>query len=137
MVAMYIRGIDFCLANDYPSNDYIRQHFKGVMEDQGIFLDDPIKLTNYRRCIALGSCHGELLVSKYNVSEVFAKHDSQLDIIVEDNAFVEIDMFDNSRVKVTSRGQAKVHINVYGGELLIDEQDESRIKVVDKDSKTY
>ena len=28
MVDMYLKGIDFCLANDYPKNDFIRTHFK-------------------------------------------------------------------------------------------------------------
>lgn len=44
LVDMYIRGIDFCLEHDYPSNDFIRENFKGVMEKHGVFLDDAIAL---------------------------------------------------------------------------------------------
>ena len=42
LVDMYIRGLDFCLANDYPSNDFILLHFKFMMETHGVFLDDAI-----------------------------------------------------------------------------------------------
>lgn len=137
MVDMYIRGIDFCLSNDYPSNDYIKANFKGVMEEKGVFLDDKISLVNFRYCVALGTTKGEAKITGYKVCEVFAKHQSTLHIIAEDNAFVEIDMFDNSVVSVTSAGKAKVHINHYGGTLTFDEREESIIKVVEKNKKTY
>lgn len=137
MVDMYIRGIDFCLSNDYPDNDYIRANFKGIMEEKGVFLDDNISLVNFRYCVALGKTKGSVKASCYKVCEVFAKHESNLNILVEDNAFVEIDMFDNSVVSVKSSGKAKVHINHYGGTLTFDEQGESIIKVVEKNKKTY
>lgn len=137
MVDMYIRGIDFCLSNDYPSNDYIKANFRGVMEEKGVFLDDNVSLVNFRRCVALGNTKGSVKATCYKVCEVFAKHESNLNIIVDDNAFVEIDMFDNSVVSVTSSGKAKVHINRYGGTLVIDEREESIIKVVEKNKKTY
>lgn len=138
MIDMYIRGIDFCLSNDYPANDYIRDNFKGVMEEKGVFLDDNITLVNFRRCVALGKTKGSIKITQYKVCEVFAKHQSQLDIIAEDNAFIEIDMFDDSIVSITSKGNAKVHINHYGGTLtFVDEREESIIKVVEKNKKTY
>ena len=42
MIKMYLRGIDFCLSNDYPENDFIRSYFKGAMEKYGVFLDDAV-----------------------------------------------------------------------------------------------
>lgn len=137
MVDMYIRGIDFCLSHDYPSNDYIREHFKGIMEEKGVFLDDNIGLENCRRCIALGGTQGAIKVMGYKVCEVFAKHQSVLEVMAEDNAFVEIDMFDTSVVSIVSSGKAKVHINRYGGTLSYEAQEDSIIKVVDKRQNTY
>lgn len=137
MVDMYIRGIDFCLSNEFPDNDYIRANFKGVMEEKGVFLDDRVSLVNFRRCVALGATRGSVKVTDYNVCEVFAKHESNLNIIVEDNAFVEIDMFDRSVVSVTGSGNAKVHVNRYGGTLTLDQRGESAIKVAEKNKKTY
>lgn len=137
MVDMYIRGIDFCLSNDYPSNDYIRANFKGVMEEKGVFLDEKVNLENFRYCVALGKTQGEVRVAGYKVCEVFVKHQSALHIIAEDNAFVEIDMFDDAVVSVVSSGKAKVHINRYGGTLTTCEQGEGAIKVVEKNRARY
>jgi len=50
---MYLNGIDFCLANDFPSIEFIRSNFKGKMEQFGVFLDDSINLTNPMKCVAL------------------------------------------------------------------------------------
>lgn len=137
MVDMYIRGIDFCLSNDYPTNDYIREHFKGVMEEKGIFLDDSVNLVNFRYCVALGKTKATIKVTGYKACEVFAKHQSEVNVVAEGDAFVEIDMFDDSTLCVTSAGKAKVHINRYGGTLRFEQNDDSVIKVVEKDKKTY
>lgn len=140
MVAMYVKGIDFCLSNDYPSNEYIRANFKGVMEDFGVFLDDNINLVNFRRCISLGATNGRIEITSYGVCEVFAKHDSELRIIAKDNAFVEVDIFDNAIIYVHAQDRAKVHINRYGGKIIADPiaiGDSAIVKIVEKHKKTY
>lgn len=138
MLDMYVRGIDFCLSNDYPSNAVIRAHFKGSMEDYGVFLDDKVELTNYRRCVALGSTAGTVRVSGFSVCEVFAKHSSRIEIKASGHSFVEVDVFDDAEVRVTASGSAKVHINRYGGgRVFTENQGVAYIKVVDKKKKTY
>lgn len=134
---MYIKGIDFCLSKDFPSNDYIRKHFKGKVEDYGIFIDTPVNLTNCRYCVALGNTKGEVLVSAYKVSEVFAKHQSKLNITAKNNAFVEIDIFDNAEINVTAQDNSRVHINHYGGKISTDRQGSAQIKITEKNKPTY
>ena len=36
LIKMYLEGIDFCLSNEYPSNEFIRQHFVGACEAYGV-----------------------------------------------------------------------------------------------------
>lgn len=138
MLEMYVKGIDFCLSHDFPSNDYIRANFKGVMEDFGVFLDDNISLLNPRRCIALGSTKGRIEIGSYGICEIFAKHDSELAIIVKDNTFVVIDVFDNSVIHVHAQDRAKVHVNLYeGGKITTEKVGDAVIKIVEKHKKTY
>lgn len=138
MAEMYIKGIDFCLSNDFPSNEFIKENFGEVIEEYGIYIDKTINLTNPRRCVALGSTTGGIEINSYRVCEVFAKHDSKLSIMAKDNAFVEIDAFDNSVLKIVAEGKAKIHINKYEGSTIsFDKNDESMIKIVDKHRKTY
>ena len=42
LLEMYVRGIDFCLSNDFPTNDYIRENFVGRMEEYGVHLDESL-----------------------------------------------------------------------------------------------
>lgn len=140
MVVMYINGIDFCLANDFPDNECIRANFKGVMEEYGVFLDDKIDLVNCRRCVALGATNGSIEINSFGTSEIFAKHDSQLVITAKDDAFVMIDLFDNAMLRIYAQDRAKVCVNRYGGALFaapIRNEDSARVKIIEKHKKTY
>lgn len=138
MVRMYLKGIDFCLSNEYPDNDYIRKHFKGDMEKHGVFLDDAIEVSNAPKCVCLGACSGHVVVDGFNVCEVFVKHDSVLNVIAKDNSFVMIDVFDKAVLNVYAHDKAKVCVNRYGGTVKRFVRDEEAVvKIQEKDKKTY
>ena len=138
MIDMYLAGIDFCLANDYPSNDFIRTYFKGDMEPLGVYLDDSIHLTNPKKCVALGNTKGDIEINSYGVSEIYLKNSSKLTIIARDYAFVMVDAFDNSTVDVWAYSWAKVCVNRYGNAKIISRKLElSAIKIIEKHRKTY
>lgn len=137
MVEMYLRGIDFCLSNDYPGNDFIRSHFKGAMEKHGVFLDDAVKVENKPKCVCLGTCSGNVLVDNFNVCEVFVKHNSEIVISAKDNAFVMVDVFDDSVVMIHAHDRAKVCVNRYGGAVKQFADDEAMVKIREKNKKTY
>jgi len=138
MVRMYLEGIDFCLANDFPNNDYIRANFKGMMEDLGIFLDDTIDLVNAEKCIALGATKGRVEINGFGVSEVFVKNESDLNIIAKDNAFVMVDVFDNAVVMIHAQDNAKMCINKYGNATIHSTKTGSAmVKIIEKHKKKY
>ena len=138
MLQMYIKGIDFCLMNDFPSNDYIRANFKGVMEDFGVFLDDPnLNITNFPKCVALGKTSGMVAVTGFQVCEVFTKHQSNITIEARDNAFIVVDVFDESTVIVHAHDRAKVCLNRYGGTINSESEDGAVVKIIEKHKKTY
>ena len=115
LIQKYLKGIDFCISNDFPSNDFIRENFSGKMESHGVCLDTMFSIVNMRKVVALGASEGTIEVSSFNTCEIFVKHDSKVEIIVRDNAFAVVDLFDNSLVKVTASGSCKVLINKYIG----------------------
>lgn len=138
MVQMYLKGVDFCLANDYPNNTFIRANFKGVMEEFGVFLDDEINLINTEKCVALGATKGRVEIDNFNVSEVFIKHESALNVIAKDNAFVMIDAFDNTVVMIHAQDNAKVCVNKYGNATIHSNHiDSAMVKIIEKQKKTY
>lgn len=137
MIKMYLRGIDFCLSNDFPENDFIRSYFKGAMEKYGVFLDDAVKVENMPKCVCLGACSGNVLADNFNACEVFVKHNSEIVITAKDNAFVMVDVFDNSTVMIHAHDRAKVCVNRYGGTVKDFADNEAVIKIREKNKKTY
>lgn len=137
LLDLYIRGIDFCLSNDYPSNEYIRSNFVGIMGRHGIHLDENISIASERRVIALGKCYGNVETNNYDTCEVFVKHDSEIVVTANGNSFVMVDVFDNGRLSVTAHGNAKVCVNHYGGEIVYSKYENAQIKIREKNQKTY
>lgn len=138
MIEMYLKGIDFCLSNDYPNNEYIRANFKGVMEQFGVFLDDSIDLVDVDKCVALGTTKGCVKINGFSVSEIFVKHSSELTIIARDNAFVMVDLFDNAVIHVQAHDRAKVCVNRYGNSVIDHKaSDMAMVKIIEKHKKTY
>lgn len=136
---MYLNGIDFCLGNNFPSNDYIRANFKGEIEKYGIHLDEEFSSLNGRKVVALGTCKASVEIDEHHVSEIFVKNHSTLNLEAKDCAFVMVDVFDNTKIKVKTFGDAKVVVNRYGDAeiILVTKGKNSVVKIVDKNKKTY
>lgn len=135
-VRLFIRGIDFCIKNDYPTLEFIRK-FKGQIEPYGVYVDDEITgLRNIPDVVLNGECKVMLEYDEYSVSRLYIRHNSQAVINVSDHAIVTIDAFDSSHLVIAvAGGKAQVLVNKYG-----DAQVEcigSGIKVNNKNKKTY
>ena len=137
LAEMYLKGIDFCLANNFPPVEYIRRNFKGKMEAFGVHLDDRLAVTNDKKVVALGTCSGMVEIKEYGVSEVFIKHMSSIVIVARDNSFVMVDMFDDSSLNIIAGDNAKVCVNRYGGTVQFSRFDNAVVKVIEKNKKTY
>ena len=137
MLDMYVKGIDFCLSNDYPSNHFIAKNFKGKMEKHGIHLDEVLDTIGQPKVIALGKCKGIINAESFEVCEVFIKNESELIVMAKENSFVMIDIFDNAKVHIFTYDNAKVCVNRYGGQITESTNENSIIKIIEKNKKTY
>lgn len=138
LVQTYLDGIDFCLSNDFPSNDFIRKHFTGAMEQHNVYLDNFVTLVDPKQVVALGNTSGTVRIDEYNVCQAYIKHSSKLKIKAVDHSFVMIDVFDDASVEVEASGDAKVCVNRYGNSVVVfDEKDNSRVKIIEKNKRTY
>lgn len=144
MVEMYLRGIDFCLKNDYPTNQFIQANFGDIAPEMGVFVNKNLGINNQvnnPKCVCLGSTFGGISYNDYNVGEVFIKHDSNVFIHASDNAFVMVDIFDDGNVHIIAHDHAKVVINKYGNaedNIHVDHCDDTaHIKIRVKNKITY
>lgn len=138
MLEMYVKGIDFCLSNDYPSNHFIAKNFKGKMEKYGIHLDEVLCIESESKVIALGKCTGTIELFNFDVSEIFVKNECNLTLVAEGNSFVMIDVFDNSNIIIHAYDNAKFCVNRYGGTVEFARHNlTSQVKIIEKNKKTY
>ena len=108
------------------------------MEDFGVFLDEPnLNITNFSKCVALGKTTGFVTTTGFQVCEAFIKHQSDITIEAKDNAFIVVDVFDDTTLKVNAQDRAKVCVNRYGGKVITSTDDGAMIKVIEKHKKTY
>ena len=122
LVKLYIKGIDFCICEDYPTLDFLRTHFKGYSEPYGVYIDEDMPiLANKADLVLNGACRGMLEYDGYSVSRLYVRHTSEIAVNVSDHAIVTIDLFDNSKLHLSVVGdEASVILNVYGSNATID-----------------
>lgn len=111
----YVRGIDFCIKNDYPSIEYMKSNFTGVMENHGVFVDNILDLNNRSVAIINGKCEGLLSYNKYNTGRIYVRHESIVRIVAKENSKIFISTYDNSKITVECLDNAKVYVYKYGG----------------------
>lgn len=114
MMIMYVKGIDFCMKNDWPNLDTVRNVFKGRMEHHGVHCDEDCKICNCRFNVLLGRCRADISFDQYEVGEIYVRHDSMAKIAVSGNAIVRVDVYDSTRVEINATGNAKVSIKNHG-----------------------
>lgn len=122
LVKLYIKGIDFCICEDYPTLDFLRTHFNGNSEPYGVYIDEDMPtLANKPDLVLNGACRGMLEYGEYSVSRLYVRHTSEIAVNVSDHAILTIDLFDNSKLHLSVVGDdASVILNVYGSNATID-----------------
>ena len=114
LVKMYIKGIDFCISNDYPTLEYLRSEIKGKCETYGVFIDDIVQSSNIEDIVLNGNCKAELDYFGYSVCRIYARHNSEVNIKASENAYLTIDAFDNTILNIEASEKCKVFITQYG-----------------------
>lgn len=139
LAKLYIQGIDFCISNDYPTLDFLRKHFKGQCEPFGVYVDDDIDYAYNKPDMVLnGDCRAIIGYGEYSVSRLYVRHTSEIIVVVEDNAMLTLDVFDNAKVHLmVTSPKAKVIVNTYGNGAAIDNQGQSNYTIVHHDKPTY
>ena len=98
----YVRGIDFCIENDYPSLDFIRRNFKKEdLHRHHIYLDEEVSLNESESgyYVFLGHCTGTAWFTGFVAVTIYMRHDSNIWIDAFDGARVMTMLYDKSKSK--------------------------------------
>lgn len=138
LLRYFIEGLDFCLAEDFPNKEYLKQEGGSLLPKYGIHIDENCTLINRDRIILLGECEASIACNSYAISDLFIKHNSKAKVYTSDHAFMRIDCFDNSEVFIHAEGNAKVFVNVFGKAIVTYlSEGKSTVKIINKGKDRY
>lgn len=120
LVEMYIEGIDFCILNNYPSNDYIEDTFGKVAENHGVFTNTTINSTNPDIAILNGKTTGNIKLTGFASRDIYVRHNSIVTIEITDQARAFIRIFDNAFVKVINKTANKIFVYKYSNKAVVE-----------------
>ena len=121
MAEKYVRGIDFCIAHDWPSCDFIKKNFGDVMHNHGVYVDEAVRLHNPGTVILNGHCDATITCDGYAVTNVYVRHKSRLHIVCRQMANVRVNVLDSSDVSVLCDKHAKAYVYQYSGKVSANE----------------
>ena len=113
LIEMYKRGIDFGIANQYPSNEYIKANFdRELLHCNLVFIDEDIDFTNAPSGVYIlnGECSGTIRVAPWSVVTLYLRHYSNVQIEAGDFARVFIRLYDNSDATVSAAENAIIKV---------------------------
>lgn len=138
LLKMYVKGIDFCIEKNFPSNEDLLSLGGAYLVKHGIYIDAAIDCPVGEFLVLLGRCTGILNIAGYSTTQIFIKHTSCITVHVKNNSFVVIDCFDNAKLDLVADGNSKVLVNVYGSACITKASEgTAQVKVIHKNQPTY
>lgn len=108
---MYIRYIDFCLLNRYPSNEILKKEFTGVREKFNIFVDDTnLFISNPKWSIFNGSCDCVVTFNDFGIGEMYVKDNSHVSLVALDDSIVHVSLIDDAKLDIVSSKYTSVFV---------------------------
>ena len=114
LVRKYLLGLDFCIENNYPTNDYMVRHFDGIMQKFGVFVSEKVDVNNTKLMVLNGECQANAVYDGFSVGNIYVRHDSNLHLEVKDSARVFISLYDHATLDIRCAETAKVIVNRFG-----------------------
>lgn len=125
----YIKGLDFCIKNNFPDLSYMKARFDGVMQKHGIFVDERAQLVNPLNVVANGSSECTVSYDGYSVGQIYVRHSSVVKVAVRERAVVNIRCYDNAVVEVACTGDdARVCVILRGGNV----RTSGNVRIIDR-----
>jgi len=92
----FVRGMDFCVENDYPPLPFIRKFFdKDDLHRHRIYLDEEVALDgNNGSYVFLGECSGEIVCDGYMTVNIVVRHRSKIKVVAMGGSRVYVDVYE-------------------------------------------
>ena len=98
LMEVYFYYIRECTKKDFPALDFLREQFGKLVEPYGGYIDKAGELAPLKKMVFLGSCKSQFTTSSYNIHQCWVRHESQVEIRMDDHSHVHLDCFEGSNV---------------------------------------
>lgn len=112
LLEKYKEGIDFCLANNYPSADFIEKNFS--LEDRhkvGVFVNEKYSILNREGCSVIRGT--SIITARFNATsngELYVTDNATLKVFAHGHSFVIVQALGNATVEAIQHDSAKLII---------------------------
>lgn len=109
LIEKYKKGIDFCIAHDWPSPDFAKRHFGGIMHDYGIYVNENVEIEDANGVyVLLGKCTGVIKSVWFSLADIYILHDSDVKIVASDGAKMYVNKSTSAKVNCVKHDNAEI-----------------------------
>lgn len=99
LIRKFYDGIDFCLSNNYPSNDFIKENFdRDLLIKNNVIVDEKRSILNAKEAAIFGVSK---VIARYNYrahGRIYIKDNASTDVTAHNNSFVIVHILGNAKV---------------------------------------
>lgn len=113
LIDMYKRGLDFCIINHYPSNEFIKNNVdKDVLEKNHIYVDSEFYEGDFSDfcTVVQGESSGEFHFGKFNSTTLWIRDNSEVLVEVHGQAWIFVHVYDNAVVTIHQHGDSRISV---------------------------
>lgn len=115
----FIRGIDFCIKNDFPKVSEIRSLFNAddlsIIENEGIYINDG-ESRGCRHIVAMDKAIVDVYVPDYEICDIYVRHQATVRLHLASHSYAYVTLLDNCQVYVVYKSpSAQLKASYYGG----------------------
>lgn len=109
LVEKYLKGIDFCIEHNWPTPDFIKRNFGGIIHDYNIYVNENVDIDYaHGTIVLLGQCKGRIRCREFSVSDIYILHDSDVAISSYDMAKVYVNVDDAAKIKCVNHNNSEI-----------------------------
>lgn len=111
LIEKYYEGIDFCLRNNFPSDDFIQAHIpQNFLRANGFYINDIRSGLNHTYSIIKKESIVTLRYNASNIGTVYVTDYSELNLTAKNRSFVIVHALGNAIITAHATDNAKITV---------------------------
>lgn len=111
LVERYKKGIDFCMENHYPSDNFVKNNFdRELLRKNFILVDDKYSFLNPKVCVVTGNSDSNIRFNAWSSGEVYISGSSNVTLTAKNYSFVMVHLYEESSISAIASDKARIVI---------------------------